>query len=817
VRFPVPPRTARLAVAVCLASCAALAARGLEADPQLRDADRAWARGDYPSALRGYLRLLDTPDADRLLPAIALQTGELFHTIELTGDGGAPQFSPDGRYIAYEVGRGAERHTRVAPAATPTAATAELPGHGASFAPDGTHLAYLRTTADALTPEVVVRRIAGGTEERIETGALRVTSVLAGRDQTVLLTASDAKGIDQIHLAGVDRRLVTLTNGLPSRFLHAINATGTAALFTERLQRPGTPPAFGIVSLPDGALTLVGGYSPAFSGDGESLAWVREGGGLVRVMAASTLAPAEATSVRAGPERVDLPALSHDGGRIAFQIMHRHDWELHVIERDGSGERRVTEEIQHDVMPRFLTSSRLLGLMGEPRHRRSYLYDLEADTRTRLFHNNTVRTIAPEYGWAASPDGRTLLVVADRDGDTVSPERGVYLMDLGRHVTAAALRARLSASLAAEEALRDRGRDVFEPIAERVRHTVDRTARARIEAYQEALFAFGSKHISQPGNRSAAGYLFTTYASFGYEPELQWFDAPGALDGRTANVIATLRGTRHPDLVYVVSSHYDSVAASPGADDNSSGTAVLLETARLLAAHPQPATIVFASFTGEESGLLGSREFVRRARAAGTHITGVLNNDTIGWSGNGRLDNTIRYASPGIRDIQHAAAIQFSNLITYDARYFRGTDAHAFYEGYGGIFGGIGSYPILANPNYHGPGDVLETIDHQLVTEVAKTTIASIVLLASSPAPVSHLRLLEVRAGHARLSWSPNREQDLAGYVVEWQNATGGPVRRLQVTEPSAELQAGAGSRISVRAVNASGLESWDEVSLVVP
>ena len=64
---------------------------------------------------------------------------------------------------------------------------------------------------------------------------------------------------------------------------------------------------------------------------------------------------------------------------------------------DGTNATRVTREIQHDILPQFLTNSTLLAAIGEPRHRRSYLYDLTSLTRTRLFHNNTVRTIAPEY------------------------------------------------------------------------------------------------------------------------------------------------------------------------------------------------------------------------------------------------------------------------------------------------------------------------------------------------------------------------------------------------------------------------------------
>jgi Zn-dependent M28 family amino/carboxypeptidase len=103
----------------------------------------------------------------------------------------------------------------------------------------------------------------------------------------------------------------------------------------------------------------------------------------------------------------------------------------------------------------------------------------------------------------------------------------------------------------------------------------------------------------------------------------------------------------------------------------------------VLSTRPQPATIIFASFTGEEAGLLGSREFVRQAKADGLRFVGALNNDMLGWSNDNRLDNTIRYSNDGIRDVQHAAALKFTQMITYDAFYYRSTDAAAIYDGYG--------------------------------------------------------------------------------------------------------------------------------------
>jgi hypothetical protein len=853
-------------------------------EPPLQRAAFDWDKGDYVAALTQYQNLLAGPEAAAALETIALQTGELYRTTELTADGANPKFSPDSRHFAFETGpgvtagvaSGARRTTHVRATANPSRDLSTLDGGDVSFCPDGRHVAFLRVpqsaeltaaqnavaaAASALdraprqlalarlvarTGRIVLREIDSGQDRAIDTGDLLKTGVTCAADTTVLFAgAADTDATaTQIYAARADRAPQALTQGDGFKLPATIDGVGRTLVFVIARQGPfraaapaatANPPtpaepgtavggggggrggggnagtSFGLLTLGGTSSVTINGVSPALSRDGRYVTWIARGaaaGGEQRLLVAASDNLAAPTELRKGTERLDAPAISADGARVAFQAMPKDDWEIYVVGRDGKDETRVTREIQHDLSPQFLGGDRLIGLIGEARHRRSYLY--EGSSRKRLFHNNTVRTIAPEYAWVPSADGSKLLIISERDGDTVSPERGVYLVDMAAKVSVGDVRARVAASLAAERALRDNGRRLFAPIAAEVAKVTAAASAARVYAHEKALFDFDSKHITRPGNRRAAEYLFNAYTSFGYTPEYQWFAARNALGGQTANVLATLKGTVNPDLVYVVSSHYDSVAVGPGADDDTSGTAALLETARIMAGHPMPATIVFASFTGEEAGLLGSREYVRQAVANKVKIVGALNNDMIGWANDHRLDNTIRYSNPGIRDIQHGAAIQFSNLITYDALYYKSTDAAAYYEAYGDIVGGIGSYPVLGNPHYHQPHDLLETMNHQLITEVAKTTAASLMLLASSPSRVAGLQAA-VSPGGATAAWTPSPETGVTGYIVTWGPASNPSLRTLRVTQPKATLAgATAGSAVRVKAVNAKGMEGWD-------
>jgi hypothetical protein len=832
--------------------------------PDFDAATLAWDRGDYVAALAAYKALLAAPGGEKWLEPIALQTGELFQTRELTTDGANPRFSRDGRFVAYETGAGTARLTRVVEPAANMRVAADVKGHSLSFLPQGDRVVYLKllpseelTQAQAelekasQTParfgaqqrlnwllykhvEIVTRSLSTGQERVCPTDGLLKSAVVPSADGRVLYVTGaredDPSRSDIYSVAADCDHPVAVTREPGYKVGVVVDPKGAFLLYGTVAANPfarpveaaaggapaggrrgggaGQSSSFAVLDLKTGTSTVVTGTSPVFAADGSLLAYVSRSGDETSVMAGAPGSPAEAIKKTRG--RIGAVAVSPDGSRLAFQAMPKDDWEIFVVNRDGTNETRVTREIQHDVSPRFVTNTLLVAATGEGRHLRSSLYDLETLRQTRLFHNNTVRTIAPEYAWVPSADGRQVLITAERDGDTVSAERGLYLVSLDRKVTMPDVRARLDASLSTEKALRARGERMFRPILAGVKRAVAEVSTSRIYGDEKALFDFDSKHISKPGNKLAGEYLFNTYRSFGYEPEYQWFEPRGALGGASANVIATLKGTENPELVYVVSSHYDSNASSPGADDDSSGTAALLEAARVLAKRPLPATVIFASFTGEESGLLGSREFVRRAQESGMRIVGALNNDMIGWANNHRLDNTIRYSNAGIRDVQHAASF-LTKLITYDALYFKATDAASYYEAYGDIVGGIGSYPVLGNPHYHQPTDLLETVNHQLVAETSKVTVASIMLLASSPSRVKDLKVTGQAGGPVTATWSASPEKRVTGYVVAW-GPSDAPLRNtMRVIKPTAVIPGAApGMAVSVKAVNARGLEGWD-------
>jgi hypothetical protein len=796
----------------------------------------AWEAGRYPEALSDLLALLDAPGGIEYVERIALLTGELFPAREVTRDGRNPRLSAGGRYVAYDAGSGAEAVTRIVGNDPGMPVVAEVRGASVVFDPAGTRVAWLRAAQGAApaSSAIVVRDLASGVEREWLGGAqLRSGLSWSGDGRRVIFIGGDPADTTRSDVYAADGtggsavRLSTQPGIKTRSTLDAENGSLVYLVNPARGggRRGGGAGGAGVTGVIENlrtkeVRTLPGivGTALTRSADGAALAWLARDTNGTLVLRRTPTAGGPVTDVRtaAAHQRLDAPALSPDGTLLAYQFMasvgSQTDWDVHLTDAKGT-HHRITSDIQHDVLPRFLNGDTVLALIGEPRHRRAQLYDLRSGQRRRVFSNNTIRTISPEYVWAPSPDGAMIAIEADRDGDTVSPAHSVSVLDLADTISVDDLGARLKAQLAHETDLRRRMTQAFRPVADLAQSVVSTISPTRVYRHEQALTAFGSKYITQPGNARAIDYLERAYRSFGYTPELQWLTGPRGPDStvRTANVVATLRGTAHPELIYVVSSHFDSVTGGPGADDNTSGTAALVEAARALAATPLPATVVFASFTGEEAGLLGSREFVRLAAERKWRIAGALNNDMIGWAGEGgRMDNTIRYSNPGIRDIQHGAAFLFTNLILYDAKYYRGTDAAAFYEGWGDIVGGIGSYPVLGNPNYHQPTDLLETINFAQVAETAKVTAATLIYLASSPSRLGDVTATRTARG-IDVTWTPSPESDVTSYIVAYGPPDGPFERRLTVRTPRVTLPAlPDATRIAVKAVNRRGLEGWD-------
>jgi len=158
-------------------------------------------------------------------------------------------------------------------------------------------------------------------------------------------------------------------------------------------------------------------------------------------------------------------------------------------------------------------------------------------------------------------------------------------------------------------------------------HAIDQQ---HLEATVQTLVGFGTRHTlssqTDPvrGIGAATRWVQQQFQSYAAQSggrmtvELQSFvQSPGPripAPTTITNVVATLRGTTTPERVYVVSGHLDSrvtdilnaEAFAPGADDDASGVALVLELARVMASHPTEATIVFTAVAGEEQGLFGS-------------------------------------------------------------------------------------------------------------------------------------------------------------------------------------------------------------------
>ncbi len=140
-----------------------------------------------------------------------------------------------------------------------------------------------------------------------------------------------------------------------------------------------------------------------------------------------------------------------------------------------------------------------------------------------------------------------------------------------------------------------------------------------------------SRHKLQPGNALAETYIKQKLQNYGMTTTIQSFSTTGK------NVLGVQTGTEFPNKKFIICAHYDDMPSgttAPGADDNASGTAAVIEAARIFSQYSFPFTIVYALWDEEEQGLIGSDYYATQASNAGDSILGVINLDMIAYDGN---------------------------------------------------------------------------------------------------------------------------------------------------------------------------------------
>jgi hypothetical protein len=241
--------------------------------------------------------------------------------------------------------------------------------------------------------------------------------------------------------------------------------------------------------------------------------------------------------------------------------------------------------------------------------------------------------------------------------------------------------------------------------------------------------------------------------------------------------------------------------ASPGVVDDASGTAAVMELARVMSQYEFGKTLVFVAFSGEEIGLEGSKVYATAARRNGMRIEAVLNNDIIGseTAGNGRTNSsTLRVFAAGPEDSPGRALLRYTKLLAeryvpsmtvemvfHGDRFNRGGDHTSFQtRGYAAV------RLTTASENYenqHSPTDTLANASVAYTARVTRMNGAVVASLALAPAPpvVNYTFQTGQRRGDrapmlsrgksgydAALRWQPSSAPDLAGYAIVIRSTT---------------------------------------------
>ena len=172
----------------------------------------------------------------------------------------------------------------------------------------------------------------------------------------------------------------------------------------------------------------------------------------------------------------------------------------------------------------------------------------------------------------------------------------------------------------------------FDP---RIQEMVDDLTSTHFMGTWQALDDFETRYVYAPENDAATQWILEQFQSFGLEAEFHYYTQDGQ---QKRNVIATHPGVADPSRVVYICAHLDAITGTPydcapGADDNGSGTAAVIEAARVMSQYPFEYTVKFACWNGEEQGLIGSSAYAALMAQQGEDIVGVYNCDMIAYRG----------------------------------------------------------------------------------------------------------------------------------------------------------------------------------------
>ena len=248
-----------------------------------------------------------------------------------------------------------------------------------------------------------------------------------------------------------------------------------------------------------------------------------------------------------------------------------------------------------------------------------------------------------------------------------------------------------------------------------------------------------------PAALETQNWLIDYFESFGLDVYVHYFTNFYFIDTLEAgNVVAIQRGTEYPDEYIVISSHYDQ-PDSPGADDNASGTAGVLEIARILSKHSFKRSIIYIPFNAEEYGMMGSIPFVEKCAKEDLKILGVFNLDMLGFFPDDMGTLTMYSGSSKISDRLWEYYQTVANLYVTDIPTKRFTSGDSYggdhqsfhiYE-YPALYIGDIEYHHGYNLCYHRPCDTLGSGVNSLplAQGFVKATLAAAVELANGWLP----------------------------------------------------------------------------------